>query len=137
MKAAIAIVLIIAFFLGIYKIWEYWDDVDKQREARRAEANEVVSPNSIPGLDYRLQQSLLQAQQAGVKTLKQWLDQNRAYVQDPRLAWIEIDYILLISQTDPGEARKVFATVKKRVIAGVKPSSPVFKRVEMLSKTYE
>ena len=54
-------------------------------------------------------------------------------VQDPRKAWIELDYCVLVSREDLSEARRVFAEVKKRT----PPSSPVWPRVKDLEKVYE
>jgi hypothetical protein len=54
-------------------------------------------------------------------------------VQDPRKAWIQLDYCVLISREDPAEARRIFAEVKGRL----QPSSPVWARIKRLEKTYE
>jgi hypothetical protein len=54
-------------------------------------------------------------------------------VQDPRKAWIELDYCVLVSHEDLPEARRVFAEVKART----PESSPVWPRIKDLQKVYE
>jgi hypothetical protein len=115
-------------------MWEYWDTMDQQRAAAGAERpSSVRAPSSLPGMDYRYEESLAAAQKSGAKSLRAWLDQYQSAIQDPRLAWIELDYVLLVSKEDPIQAKKTFAKVKKRV----QPGSPVYQRVKDLEKTYE
>jgi hypothetical protein len=60
----------------------------------------------------------------------------RAYgqsIQDPRRACIELDYVVLLSHEDVGEAKRVFAEVKARV----PQDSPVYERIKDMQKTYE
>ena len=52
---------------------------------------------------------------------------------DPRLAWIELDYVVEVAPSDPAAARKVFAQVKARLT----PTSPVYSRMQQLEKPYE
>jgi len=54
-------------------------------------------------------------------------------VQDPRKAWIELDYCVMVAREDPAEAKRVFRDVKARTAA----SSPVWPRIQKLQKTYE
>jgi hypothetical protein len=54
-------------------------------------------------------------------------------VSDPRLAAIELDYIVLIGSTNPQEARRLFTAVKQRT----PPNSPIYERVKRLEKTYQ
>lgn len=134
MKAVISILIIAGVVFGAYKLWEYWDTIDQQRAAERESTGAAAAAgNSLPGLPYQLQPSLEAAQKDGARALRAWLDQYGRSVQDPRLAWIELDYVLLISKTDPLEAKKLFARVKKRIT----PDSPVYKRIKDLEKTYE
>ena len=80
-----------------------------------------------------LEPTLQAAQTAGAPGLKNWLKQYGRVVGDPRLAWIELDYVNMLRNDDPAEARRVFAAVKKRTT----PASPVYERVKQLEKTYE
>jgi hypothetical protein len=73
------------------------------------------------------------AKQSGADGLKKFITQYRAAIHDPRLAWIQLDYVVLVATKDPAEARSVFAEVKKRT----PKDSPVYPRIEKLSKVYE
>ncbi len=131
MKALISIFIIVIVCLGAYKLWEYYDRVGREREATEAARN--VSDESLAGLPSQLEPSLKKAKAEGPKALKQWLDtyKRSPLVKDPRLAAIELDYVLLVK--DPVEARRVFAEVKKRTL----PDSPLYPRIQALAKTYE
>lgn len=92
-----------------------------------------VNADQLPGLPPKLEPSLQIALKQGARGLRIWLKNYRGYVQDPRLAWIELDYAVLVAQKDPAEAKRVFAEVKSRVA----PGSPVYGRIKQLEKTYE
>ena len=81
----------------------------------------------------QLQASLQAAQKQGASALRGWLKSYAKIVQDPRKAWIELDYCVLIAREDPAEAKRIFAGVKERTPA----TSPVFPRIKQLEKTYE
>lgn len=127
--------LILALLLfGFYELVNYYAEV-KQRSENQAkeEAAKKVVGNQLPGMNYELQQSLAAAQQAGPKAFANWLATYGRSVQDPRLAWIQLDYVVAISREDPATAKKVFAAVKDRTPS----SSPVYPRIQELSKSYE
>jgi hypothetical protein len=65
--------------------------------------------------------------------LKNWLKTYGQSVEDPRKAWIELDYCVAIARQDPAEAKRVFAQVKERI----SPSSLVWPRMKQLEKAYE
>jgi hypothetical protein len=54
-------------------------------------------------------------------------------VKDPRLAWIELDYVLMITKDDPVQAKRVFQDVKQRT----PPESKIYPRIKSLEKNYE
>jgi hypothetical protein len=81
----------------------------------------------------QLEATLRAAQSQGAEGLKNWLKTYGRAVQDPRKAWIELDYCTMISREDPNEAKRIFAEVKNRT----PPSSPVWPRIQKLEKTYE
>jgi hypothetical protein len=64
--------------------------------------------------------------------MRNWLKAYGAQVQDPRKAWIEMDYALALMREDPNEAKKVFLAVKERTPT----NSPVYPRVLQLEKTF-
>ena len=84
----------------------------------------------MPG---ELEASLNLAQSRGAGGLHDWLGAYGSRLQDPRLAWIQLDYVVLVARSDPAEARLVFNAVRQRV----KPESPVYDRVKQLEPTYQ
>ena len=128
------IVLLIALVVGFigYHLFEYWQTMEKTEDVRQAPV-QVVTGDSLPGLPYQLQQSLQAAQGRGADGLRDWLKAYGSAVQDPRKAWIQLDYCLLVTREDIGEAKRVFAEVKART----PKDSPVYPRIQQLEKTYE
>jgi len=88
---------------------------------------------NLPGLPPNLDQSLHTAQSQGEKALGTWLKNYGSMVQDPRKAWIELDYCQFSCATNPAEARKLFNAVKDRIA----PSSPVWPRIKESEKSFQ
>jgi hypothetical protein len=129
-------ILVIALVIwGGYEMFEVWDhyDTDKDLKQKEEEAAKYFTPESLPGSTYDLEKTYKIAQQNGATGIGNWLKAYGAQIQDPRKAWIELDYVVAIAGKDPVEAKKVYADVKARV----PESSPVFKRVKELQSTYE
>jgi len=127
---SILIILVVAW-VG-WKTYTYWEGIRGEKAA--AEKSSVISnPQQLEGLPPQLEASLQAAERAGAATLKNWLDTYGKMVRDPRLAWIELDYCVMVARDKPAEAKGVFATVKKRT----PNSSPVHPRVKQLERTYE
>ena len=135
MKAIITILIVVGVAFGGYKIWEYWDTVEHERETKANAPQAEMTGDGLAGLPYNLQNGLKDAEKGGAKSLKAWLDKVKptGLVKDPRLAWIELDYVLMITKDDPIEAKRIFAQVKQRT----PPDSPVAKRIKSLEKNYE
>lgn len=132
-KLIAALVIALVLFGG-YELVQYYATFQNEKAAREKEAAaKIVNGDSLPGMPYELQQSLAAAQSAGPKAFSNWLATYGRSVQDPRLAWIQLDYVVAISHDNPAEAKKVFAAVKERT----PPSSPVYPRVRELARTYE
>jgi hypothetical protein len=129
----IAAVVIIAVLYGGWNLFLYWEKVRDEKESVRKEAAAAVSGDTLQGLPYGLDQSLRTAEGQGPAALKAWLKDYGHLVQDPRKAWIELDYCVMVARNDPSEARRVFAAVRDRT----GPASPVWKRVKQLAPTYE
>ena len=130
----IAAVIIIAVLYGGWHLFLYWDAVRNEKESVRKEAAAAtVTGESLQGLPYNLETSLRAAQSQGAVGLKNWLKNYGSSVQDPRKAWIQLDYCVMIARDDPAEARRVFAEVRDRT----GPTSPVWPRVKQLAPTYE
>jgi len=135
MKIVIALVVVIAVLVGAFKIWEYWDKVshDQDIAEQEAAAKLNISPEQLPGLPEDLRQSYDIAKGNGPVALGKWLKSVAERVDDPRRAWIELDYVVGIAQENPQEAKRVFAQVKGRL----PETSPVYPRLKKLEKTYE
>ena len=127
----IAILIILLLMYGGWKLFEYWETVKANQE--KAAAAENIQPNLLSGLPPQLEASLAAAYNEGAVGLNKWLSRYRTAAQDPRLGWIELDYVVLITKDKPAEAKKIFAEVKGRT----KPDSPIHRRVQKLAKTYD
>lgn len=135
MKAFIAIVIIAGAAFGGWQIYSYWMEVRGKEKAKEEAASspQQVSGNQLPGLAPALEGQLQAAQQQGASGLRQFLLQYGKTMSDPRLAWVELDFVVLVARDNPAEAKKVFARVKQRTLLG----SPVYSRVKQLEKTYQ
>jgi hypothetical protein len=133
MTKIITAVIIIAVLYGGWHLFLYWESVKNEEEVQKKElAQAAVAGDSLPGMAYQLEASLQTARQQGASALGTWLKNNNASLQDPRKAWIELDYVLLLARENPAEAKRVFQTVRERV----RENSPVHKRVVELEKTF-
>lgn len=135
MKALIAIVLIVGAIVGGWQIYSTWVDVkEKDKEKQKIEiAATPVSGSQLPGMVSQLEPFLETAQKQGATGIRQFLTKYGKTISDPRLASIELDYVVLVAKDDPAEAKKVFAKVKQRTPR----ESPVYARVKQLEKVYQ
>jgi hypothetical protein len=134
MKALIAIFIIVVMFFLFREFLSFYEKSKRgEVPTQTAGARPLeLRGEDLPGLPPSLEPSLQAAQNGGAKALGKWLKQYRPYVQDPRLAWIELDYVVLVSLQDAKEARRIFQSVKDRT----PPDSPVYERVKRLERTY-
>ena len=115
-------------------LFSYWEKVKSGEEAQqKQDAAAIVTEDRLPGLPYNLETSLQTARKRGAAGLRNWLKAYGPSVEDPRKAWIELDFCVAVAREDPAEARRVFAAVKERL----GPSSPVWPRMKTIEKTYE
>ena len=134
MTKLIAAFIIIVVLFGGYHLFLYWEKVKNEKETERKQAAALaVQGESLPGMPYQLEPSLKAAQQQSPAAFRKWLKTYDKSLQDPRKAWIELDYCVALARENPSEARRVFAEVKART----RPSSPVWPRVKALEKTYK
>ena len=135
MRKLVGIFIILLVIVGSLKLYEYWEKVDAEKELKeKAIDGSSLDGRGLPGLPYQLEPMLIEAQKQ-TSTFKEWLEMHKKSrtIKDPRLAWIELDYLVLVARENPVEAKKVFAEVKKRV----PKDSPVYPRIKALEKTYE
>lgn len=136
MKIAISIIVIILVCVGGFKLWEYWDKVSQEKEqTEKAADGSDIKEYQLPGMPYELEQRYTAAKQKGTASVKDFLDAYRKApkFEDPRKAWVELDYALLITGSDPLEAKRIFLDVKERTPT----NSIIYPRIRAMSKTYE
>lgn len=130
MKFLIAVVAIaLAAFVG-WKLYEQWQTSSEQQEA--AAVQQVVPASQLPGMESSLEGILDQAMKRGPDGLRDFLGRYGKTIKDPRLASIELDYVVLVARENIVEARRVFSRVKQRTPS----SSPIYPRVKQLEQTY-
>jgi hypothetical protein len=134
MTKIIAALLIIGAIYGGWEFFLYWEKVKGEEEIKQKQAAAAAGiGDQLPGMSSKLEPSLLAARKQGAAGLKRWLKAYGQSVDDPRKAWIELDYCVAVFREDPTEARRVFAAVKNRI----GPASAVWPRVKQLEKTYD
>ncbi len=135
MTKLIGILIIAVVIWGGYELFEVWNHYDKDKDVKAAAAEEAshFTPQQLAGMPNGLEQTYAMAQKGGATGVRNWLKAYGAKLEDPRKAWIELDYVVLVAREDPIEAKKVFADVKART----PETSKVYKRIKELQKTYE
>ena len=137
MKVVISILVILFVGVGAFKLWEYWDRVSQEKETtQKAADGSDIQEYQLPGMaSYELEQRYNKAKQNGAAAMKEFLDAYRDAPKfgDPRKAWIELNYAVLITSSDPVEAKKIFLDVKQRTPT----NSIIYPRIRAMSKTYE
>jgi hypothetical protein len=136
MKVLIGVLIALVVGIGGYKLFEHWEAVKERRVLEEKAARGAdINPENLPGLPWQLVQKLRDAQQAGPASVKNFIEYCKRVpdAKDPRLAWVELDYVVLITSTDPVEARKIYHEVKKRT----PEDSPIQPRLKTMAKNYE
>ena len=127
-----AFIIIVVIFCG-WQLFKYWEKVENEERTRKKEAAAVLNPIYLPGLPSALDQSYQNVLQQGNAAMRNWLKTYGPALQDPRKAWIELDFCVAITREDPAEARRLFKAVKDRT----PPSSLIQPRLKQLEKSYE
>jgi len=129
------IFVVVIVLWGGWKMFELWDNYDKDKDVRAAEAEAAshFTPSDLPGMPRNLESTYPMAQKGGATGIRNWLKAYGATLQDPRKAWIELDYVVAVATQDPSEAKKVYADVKSRDVN----SDRVKKRLKELAPTYK
>ncbi len=138
MTKVIAVLIILLVLWGGWELFFYWERVKNEQETqKKQEAATLVQGEGLPGMPFQgnqtLEKSLQKAQSEGANAMRAWLKTYGHLIQDPRKAWIDLDYCQLLAGQSPAEARKVFAEVKARTAQ----TSPVWPRIKQMEKTYE
>ena len=134
MTKLIAVVIIVLVLWGGWELFFYWERVKNEEESdKKQQAAAALVGERLAGMPYQLETSLKTAESQGATAMQAWLKAYGQMLQDPRKAWIELDYCVLISRDNPAEAKRIFAQVKART----PESSQVWPRIRQLEKTYE
>ena len=135
MTKLLGILIVVLMIWGGYELFVLWDNYDRDQDlkAKAEEEARNFTPQQLSGMPQELEDSLNKAESRGAVGLRNWLKAYGAKIQDPRRAWIELDYVVLVAREDPVEAKKVFADVKART----PETSKIYPRIKQLQKTYE
>jgi hypothetical protein len=134
MTKLIAAAIIIVVLWGGWHLFLYWESVrDAEEIARKEAVSSQIIPEHLPGMPQQLESSLKAAQRRGPAAMREWFKNYGRLIEDPRRAWIELDYCGMIFRENPAEARRVFAEVRDRT----PPSSPVWPRIKALEQSYD
>ena len=131
-KLISALIIVVVIYCG-WQLFQYWEKVDNEEATRKKEAAALLNPATLKGLPSQLEQSYQNAQQRGLGATREWLKTHDQALQDPRKAWIELDFCVAITREDPAEARRIFKAVKDRT----PPNSPIQPRLKQLEGSYQ
>lgn len=128
-----ALIIVLVLFGG-WNLFVYWEKVKNEEDVKRKQTVAVSGHGQhLEGVPQGLEASVQRAHQAGAAALGVWLKTHSASIKDPRKAWLELEYAMLLSRENPAEAKRIYAGVASRTTE----SSPVYKRVKELEKTYQ
>ncbi|MGH7970840.1 MAG: hypothetical protein ACREIC_19135 [Limisphaerales bacterium] len=134
MTKLIALVIAVAVLYGGWELFLYWDSVKNDEETQKKQAAaSVVIPEQLPGVPYELENALQAATSHGADGLGAYLKQYRSRLQDPRKAWLQMDYCQMLAREDTADAKRLFAEIKARTPT----NSPVWPRVKQLEKIFQ
>jgi hypothetical protein len=133
-KLISVLIIVLVVFLG-YRLYVYWEKVESDQDLheQQAAAKVIKRGDQLPGMPWELDQSLRAAQEKGPEAMRQWIATYGSRVEDPRLAWIQLDYCMMIARSSPNDARQIYARVADRVPT----NSPVYPRLQQLSSTFK
>jgi hypothetical protein len=131
----IGALIVLAVFGLLKKVLTTYRTIEERGAASEVAPSQPASPSSsasLTGLPPSLEPALQAAQKQGASGLRDFLNRYRFSIQDPKLAAIELDYVVLVSLQDPAEARRVFKTVQARTPTW----SPLHERIKSLEKNF-
>lgn len=133
MTRLISILIILAVIFVGYRLYVYWEKVAQEKDLQEEQAmKQKADPRSLSGMSWQLEASWEQAAQSGASAMSNWLSVYGSQVEDPRLAWIQLDYCEKLAWSNPNEAKRVFAAVSDRTPT----NSPVYLRINQLANTF-
>ena len=131
-KALITLAILFAvYWIGNSIFTKHKEEERKEQQAEQFEKS-GIGADGLSGMPSHLAPSLRTAQSQSAAGLKQWLQRYGSQVGDPKLADIQLDYVVALGRSNPAEAKRVFQAVKSRVPS----NSPVYDRVRKLDSTF-
>lgn len=124
--------LIVVFIILGIKAIQFFTKLAKTEKIESQPSSLSTLPDKLPGMPAYLEPELQKARERGAEGLRRFLREHYFEIKDPRLAEIELDYVVLVGLTDREEARRVLERIGKRIT----PESPVYKRYRALLKNY-
>src|SRR5690348_6552452 len=103
MSKLIGIIIVILVIWGGYELWVLWDKYNtgqdlKEEQARLAQ----VVPEQLAGMpNGKMEETYKMAQKNGATGVRNWLKAYGSQINDPRRAWIELDYVVMVAREDP------------------------------------
>lgn len=131
MTRLISIFIVAVVVFCAWRVYRHWEQV--QQELHANPKSDVISPDSLAGLPPELQHSYQLVRTKETAVMRNWLNTYGHMINDPRKAWIELDFCTAIARENPAEARGIFADVKART----PESSPVWPRIKQLEASFE
>jgi|SRR3954451_21128933 hypothetical protein len=126
------ILIILVILIAAYFLFNGFKSEYQAKQKKEQAAEQGVPADGLTGMSPNFEPSLQTAESQGPAALKVWLTRYSSYVQDPKLASIQLDYVVMAGRTDPAEAKRVFQAVKART----PKTSPVYSRVQKLDSTF-
>ncbi|MBI2947978.1 MAG: hypothetical protein HYY23_10040 [Verrucomicrobia bacterium] len=131
----IGALIVLGVFGLLKKALTTYQTIEKRQSISEPASPQPAAPAAsanLSGLPPSLEAALQAAQKQGAHGLRDFLNKYRFSIQDPRLAAIELDYVVLVSLQDPAEAKRVFKAVQQRTPTW----SPLYTRIKGLEKNY-
>src|SRR5436309_8390837 len=99
MTKLIGVVILVAVLYGGWELFFYWEKVKNEEEIQKKQAaTAIVVGEQLEGMPQQWEPVLKAAEAKGAAGIKNFLKQYGPSIHDPRKAWIELDYCLLISR---------------------------------------
>ncbi len=134
MKQILGLLILLGFFYVVKQVFNQYDTIKKgDNTTGNSAAAAAAGPAVLPGMPESFEPSLKDAEAKGPRALKDWLGKYGSYVADPRLAAIQLDYVVMLSRENMGEAKQIFQNIKSRT----PPNSPVYDRIKKLDPTFQ
>jgi hypothetical protein len=129
-KLITALIVVVVLFCA----WQGWKfaQTEINKEDKLKEDRPPLQGYQLPGMPQQWETALANSQQ-NPTTFRKWLETYGDQLQDPRKAWIQLDFAIAIVRDNPAEAKRLYDDVKARTGS----SSQVYPRVKELEKTFQ